>query len=110
MTALRICLLDIPANDIANILARLSRRPYITQEVIFGYGEPIIPAEYVGNGDVQEFRYTTTLRDTFLNGSIASLRDLENRGGLEACHHAITLCEIFTTHFKLLFNIRLGSR
>lgn len=45
---------DIPAGDISNILGRLSRKPYITQEVIFGAGEPIQPSEYVGNGDVQE--------------------------------------------------------
>lgn len=45
---------DIATGDIANILGRLSRSPYITQEVIFGGGEPITPAEYVSNGDVQE--------------------------------------------------------
>lgn len=46
--------IDMPAGDIANILGRFSRKPYITQEVIFGQGEPIQPSEYVGNGDVQE--------------------------------------------------------
>lgn len=89
----------MPAGDIANILGRLSRRPYITQEVIFGAGEPIQPSEYTGNGDVQEwvnflsrilvsftkyfavrFRYTTTIRDAFLGGGISSLQNLDNRG------------------------------
>ncbi|PFH45132.1 carbohydrate-binding module family 20 protein [Amanita thiersii Skay4041] len=70
----------MPAGDISNILGRLSRRPYITQEVIFGAGEPIQPSEYVGNGDVQEFRYTTALRDAFSGGGISSLQNLDNRG------------------------------
>jgi hypothetical protein len=72
--------IDIASGDIANILSRLSRRPYITQEVIWGAGEPITPNEYTGNGDVQEFRWTTTIRDAFLNGNIAGLQNLDNRG------------------------------
>ncbi|KAK6980929.1 alpha-amylase [Favolaschia claudopus] len=70
----------MPAGDIANIISRLSRRPYITQEVIWGSGEPIQPSEYVGNGDVQEFRYTTTVRDAFSGGGISGLQNLDNRG------------------------------
>ncbi|KXN81606.1 Alpha-amylase [Leucoagaricus sp. SymC.cos] len=70
----------MPAGDISNILGRLSRKPYITQEVIFGAGEPIQPSEYVGNGDVQEFRYTTTLKDAFSGGGISNLQNLDNRG------------------------------
>ncbi|KAH8996008.1 glycoside hydrolase [Lactarius akahatsu] len=67
-------------NDIANILTRLTTRPYITQEVIYGAGEPVTPALYIGNGDVQEFRYTYALKDAFLTGSISSLQELDNRG------------------------------
>ncbi|ESK93505.1 alpha-amylase [Moniliophthora roreri MCA 2997] len=70
----------IASTDLANILSRLNSKPYITQEVIFGNGEPIQPSEYVGNGDVQEFRYTTTLKSTFLGGGISSLQNLDNRG------------------------------
>ncbi|KAK7461494.1 hypothetical protein VKT23_008668 [Stygiomarasmius scandens] len=70
----------IPTNDIANILGRLDSAPYITQEVIFGAGEPIQPSEYVQNGDVQEFRYTTALRDAFSGGGISGLQNLDNRG------------------------------
>ncbi|KAH7318862.1 glycoside hydrolase [Rhizoctonia solani] len=70
----------IPTGDIANILSRLTAKPYITQEVIFGSGEPIVPSEYTGNGDVQEFRYTTTLRDAFQSGGISSLNNIESRG------------------------------
>ena len=36
--------------DLANILSRLNSTPYITQEVIYGGGEPITPNQYVGNG------------------------------------------------------------
>lgn len=53
---------------------------YITQEVIFGPGEPILPSEYTRNGDVQEFRYTYTLRDAFLGGTINNLRDFSTWG------------------------------
>jgi glycosidase len=42
----------IPTADIANILSRLTIKPYITQEVIFGSGEPITPAMYTGNGEL----------------------------------------------------------
>ena len=45
---------DIAVGDIANILGRLNGNPYITQEVIYGGGEPITPNQYTGNGDVQE--------------------------------------------------------
>ncbi|PPR02056.1 hypothetical protein CVT24_011155 [Panaeolus cyanescens] len=70
----------IAKEDIANIISRLSKKPYITQEVIFGGGEPITPNEYTGNGDVQEFRYTSAVRDAFQNGNIASLQSFDNRG------------------------------
>ncbi|KAB5588411.1 Glycoside hydrolase family 13 protein [Ceratobasidium theobromae] len=70
----------IPTGDIANILSRLTSKPYITQEVIFGSGEPIVPSEYTGNGDVQEFRYTSTIQSAFQSGGISSLNDLDSRG------------------------------
>ncbi|KAF9053168.1 glycoside hydrolase [Panaeolus papilionaceus] len=67
----------IASSDIANIISRLSKRPYVTQEVIFGNGEPITPSEYTGNG---VFRYTSAVKDAFQNGNIASLQNLDNRG------------------------------
>ncbi|KAH8986763.1 glycoside hydrolase [Lactarius hatsudake] len=70
----------INPKDIANIFTRLSTRPYVTQEVIYGAGEPVTPALYTKNGDVQEFRYTSALKDAFLSSGISSLRDLDNRG------------------------------
>ncbi|QRV77964.1 alpha-amylase [Ceratobasidium sp. AG-Ba] len=70
----------MPAADIASILSRLSSKPYITQEVIFGAGEPILPSEYVGNGDVQEFRYTSALLNAFTSNGISGLNDIASRG------------------------------
>lgn len=38
---------DINVSDIANITSRLTTSPYITQEVIYGAGQPITPNQYV---------------------------------------------------------------
>ncbi|KAG6896178.1 hypothetical protein C0992_009836 [Termitomyces sp. T32_za158] len=40
----------IASEDIDNILSRLTSKPYITQEVIFGAGEAVQPSEYTANG------------------------------------------------------------
>ena len=37
-------------SDIANILSRLNGKPYITQEVVWGEGQPVTPNMYTGNG------------------------------------------------------------
>ncbi|TFK64214.1 glycoside hydrolase [Pluteus cervinus] len=70
----------IAATDIANILGRLNSRPYVTQEVIWGSGEEIQPPEYLINGDVQEFRFASTIRDAFSGGGISNLQNLDNKG------------------------------
>ncbi|KAJ7443711.1 glycoside hydrolase [Mycena latifolia] len=73
----------IAATDIANILSRLTTTPtYITQEVIWGAGEPIQPSEYVGNGGYSfcRFRYTIALQNAFSGSGISSLEDLDNQG------------------------------
>ncbi|KAF8060728.1 glycoside hydrolase superfamily [Lyophyllum atratum] len=67
----------IAAGDISNILGRLTTRPYITQEVIWGGGEPVQPSEYTMNGS---FRYTTAVKDAFSGGGISNLQNLEGRG------------------------------
>jgi hypothetical protein len=71
---------NIAATDIANITSRLTGSPYITQEVVWGAGQPIQPSEYVGIGDVQEFRYTSALQSAFSGGGISSLQDLDDLG------------------------------
>ncbi|KAH9054852.1 hypothetical protein EDB87DRAFT_1567972, partial [Lactarius vividus] len=50
--------------------------------VIWGEAQPVTPDLYTGNGDVQEFRYTSAVRDAFLglDGGISSLEDLDSRG------------------------------
>nr|WP_202867271.1 alpha-amylase family protein [Kribbella pittospori] len=62
------------AGDIAAIKARLSRSAYLYQEVIYGAGEPITPDEYLGNGDVLEFRYGKDLAKIFNTEKLAYLR------------------------------------
>ncbi|KAG8970028.1 hypothetical protein FRC03_011827 [Tulasnella sp. 419] len=80
----------IPSSDISAILfkidqhskleetrkARIMENVYITQEVIYGDGEPIHPLEYTGNGGVQEFRFTRAVRDAFRYANIAQLRNI----------------------------------
>ncbi|KAI0090634.1 glycoside hydrolase superfamily [Irpex rosettiformis] len=70
----------IAVTDLANITSRLDGSPYLTQEVIYGAGEPITPNQYVSIGDVQEFRYTTALKNSFLNGDLTGLQNLDNLG------------------------------
>ncbi|KAJ7615917.1 glycoside hydrolase [Roridomyces roridus] len=84
----------MPATDIANILSKLTTKPgYVTQEVIWGAGEPIQPSEYVGNGDVQEFRYTTAVKNAFSGGGISSLQNLDNQGWVSG-----TQANVFVTN------------
>ena len=47
----------MPVGDITNILSRLNKKGknlYITQEVVFGGGQPVTPNQYTQIGDVQE--------------------------------------------------------
>ncbi|KAM0789526.1 hypothetical protein ACM66B_000341 [Microbotryomycetes sp. NB124-2] len=61
-------------SDINAMLGKLSRWPYVVQEVIYGAGEPVQPNQFEVNGNVNEFRSTNSLRDAFLNGQgIANL-------------------------------------
>ncbi|MET9375000.1 carbohydrate-binding module family 20 domain-containing protein [Streptomyces sp. NPDC002992] len=56
----------MPAADLANIKSRLSNPGvYWKQEAIYGAGEAVSPSEYLGNGDVQEFRYARDLKRIF---------------------------------------------
>lgn len=66
----------MPAADIGALRSRLSRPAYLVQEVIHGAGEPIQPDEYVGNGDVHEFRYGKDLGRVFRRERLAYLHNL----------------------------------
>jgi alpha-amylase len=64
------------AGDLANIKSRLANpSAYWKQEVIYGAREAVQPTEYIGNGDVQEFRYAYDLKRVFNNEKLAYLRN-----------------------------------
>ncbi|AZM57112.1 glycosidase [Streptomyces sp. WAC 01529] len=66
----------MPASDLADIKSRLSDPGvYWKQEAIHGAGEAVSPSEYLGNGDVQEFRYARDLKRVFNNEKLAYLRN-----------------------------------
>ncbi|MDK1474069.1 carbohydrate-binding module family 20 domain-containing protein [Streptomyces sp. 549] len=66
----------MPNEDLAAIKSKLSNPgAYWKQEAIHGAGEAVDPSEYLGNGDVQEFRYARGLKQVFNGGGIANLRN-----------------------------------
>ncbi|WP_086818606.1 alpha-amylase family protein [Allokutzneria sp. NRRL B-24872] len=60
--------------DIGAIKAKLSRPAYIFQETTFAAGEPILPDEYLPNGDVKVFAYGYDLARIFNQEKLSSLR------------------------------------
>lgn len=81
----------MPAADLANIKSRLSDpNVYWKQEAIHGGGEAVSPAEYLGTGDVQEFRYGRSLKQVFLNENLAYLKNFgEGWGFMESGKSAV---------------------
>ncbi|MFD5935222.1 carbohydrate-binding module family 20 domain-containing protein [Streptomyces sp. NPDC060333] len=72
----------MPAADLADIKSRLSNpSAYWKQEAIFGAGEAVSPSEYLGNGDVQEFRYARDLKRVFQSESLAHLKNFGEAWG-----------------------------
>ncbi|MQS37837.1 glycosidase [Streptomyces katsurahamanus] len=66
----------LPAADLTAIKSRLTRPDvYWKQEAIHGEGEPVSPSEYLGTGDVQEFRYARDLKRVFTAENLAYLRN-----------------------------------
>ncbi|PWW54884.1 alpha-amylase [Actinokineospora spheciospongiae] len=62
------------AADVAAIKSRLTDpSKYWVQEVIHGAGEAVQPSEYLSIGDVDEFRYATSLKSVFSGGKLADL-------------------------------------
>ncbi|GAA0516980.1 alpha-amylase family protein [Saccharopolyspora thermophila] len=72
--------------DLVAIKSRLGDpHAYWKQEVIHGEGEVVSPAEYLGTGDVQEFRYARDLKRVFTAENLAYLRNYgEGWGYLES--------------------------
>ncbi|MFF4299368.1 carbohydrate-binding module family 20 domain-containing protein [Streptomyces vinaceus] len=72
----------MPAADLANIKSRLANPSvYWKQEAIYGAGEAVSPSEYLGNGDVQEFRYARDLKRVFQNENLAYLKNFGEAWG-----------------------------
>ncbi|KUF17065.1 glycosidase [Streptomyces silvensis] len=64
------------AADLKDIKSRLSApNAYWKQEAIFGAGEAVSPDEYLGTGDVQEFRYARDLKRVFTAEKLAYLKN-----------------------------------
>ncbi|KAK9813864.1 hypothetical protein WJX73_002356 [Symbiochloris irregularis] len=74
----------MPAADVAHILDMVSAdRLSVVQEVIRGAGEAVDPQEYIGNGLVTEFGYTTELHNHFrAHGQLQYLQTLGPAWGL----------------------------
>lgn len=72
----------MPAADLANIKSRLTKPGvYWKQEAIYGAGEAVSPSEYLGNGDVQEFRYARDLKRVFQSENLAHLKNFGEAWG-----------------------------
>ncbi|MCX5378689.1 carbohydrate-binding module family 20 domain-containing protein [Streptomyces sp. NBC_00091] len=72
----------MPAADLADIKSRLSNPGvYWKQEAIHGAGEAVSPSEYLGSGDVQEFRYARDLKRVFEGENLAYLKNFGEAWG-----------------------------
>ncbi|MFE0644555.1 carbohydrate-binding module family 20 domain-containing protein [Streptomyces sp. NPDC058877] len=72
----------MPATDLANIKSRLTNpSAYWKQEAIYGAGEAVSPSEYLGNGDVQEFRYARDLKRVLQGEKLSYLKDFGEAWG-----------------------------
>ncbi|MFE6461196.1 carbohydrate-binding module family 20 domain-containing protein [Streptomyces cinereoruber] len=72
----------MPAADLANIKSRLTDPgAYWKQEAIHGAGEAVSPSEYLGSGDVQEFRYARDLKRVLQNEKLAYLKNFGEAWG-----------------------------
>ncbi|MER8043143.1 carbohydrate-binding module family 20 domain-containing protein [Streptomyces sp. NPDC094032] len=72
----------MPAADLANIKSRLTNpSAYWKQEAIYGAGEAVQPSEYLGNGDVQEFRYARDLKRVLQGEKLAYLKNFGEAWG-----------------------------
>ncbi|MFI6118679.1 carbohydrate-binding module family 20 domain-containing protein [Streptomyces sp. NPDC051064] len=81
----------MPAGDLADIKSRLSNPGvYWKHEAIHGAGEAVSPTEYLGSGDVQEFRYGRSLKQVFNNENLANLKNFgEGWGFMESGRSAV---------------------
>jgi len=67
--------------DIQAMFSKFSKQPsYVTQEIYYGGGEGVTPAEYTGLGQVQAFQYAFDIKPAFETKGIASLQNPESLG------------------------------
>jgi alpha-amylase len=72
----------VSAHDLGTIRAKLTDPDvYWIQEAIHGAGEAVSPTEYLGTGDVQEFRYTSDLKRVFTNEKLSYLKNFGEAWG-----------------------------
>ncbi|MFE9702624.1 carbohydrate-binding module family 20 domain-containing protein [Streptomyces sp. NPDC005930] len=70
------------AGDLAAVKSRLTKPDvYWKHEAIYGAGEAVSPTEYLGSGDVQEFRYARDLKRMFNSENLASLKNFGESWG-----------------------------
>lgn len=75
----------MPAADLADIKSRLTNPgAYWKLEAIHGAGEAVSPSEYLGSGDVQEFRYARDLKRVFQSENLAYLKNFGEAWGYMA--------------------------
>ncbi|KAI0339158.1 glycoside hydrolase family 13 protein [Trametopsis cervina] len=71
----------IPIDDLQNIVSRLSRKPYITSEVIGG-GQPIPPSDYTPLGTVTISDSFAKIEAAFTGAGLTSLENWESGNGV----------------------------
>ncbi|MFC3031580.1 alpha-amylase family protein [Pseudoalteromonas fenneropenaei] len=81
------------ANDIADVMSRLSQPALIFQEVIDQGGEAVPASDYFGNGLVTEFKYSTKLGETFKFGKLAWLRQFGEAWGMMPSANAVVFVD-----------------
>ncbi|MFD4028972.1 carbohydrate-binding module family 20 domain-containing protein [Streptomyces sp. NPDC058637] len=102
----------MPAGDLANIKSRLSNPGvYWKHEAIHGAGEAVSPSEYLGSGDVQEFRYGRGLKQVFNNENLANLKNFgEGWGFMESGKSAVFVDNHDTERGGDTLNYKDGSK
>ncbi|QNE77804.1 glycosidase [Streptomyces finlayi] len=101
----------MPATDLADIKSRLSNPGvYWKHEAIHGAGEAVSPSEYLGSGDVQEFRYGRSLKQVFTSENLANLKNFgEGWGFMESGRSAVFVDNHDTERGGDTLNYKNGS-
>ena len=96
----------IPAEDIAAIRRKLVGNPYIFQEVIGAFGEPVSVFEYTRNGDVTEFQFGRTMGAAFKGRSaLKNLKNLQSWSGWLRSSDAIVFTDNHDTQRDQPFDV-----